>query len=44
MASELLIVIGNKVNLVLGENYNASTLAVLPTNVSTWLKTIVLNR
>jgi hypothetical protein len=40
-ASQLLIVLGRKVNLILNENFNANTLAMLSTNLSSWLKSIV---
>lgn len=40
IANELLIVIGHKVNYMLKDNFNVNTYAILPTNVSSWLKSI----
>jgi hypothetical protein len=40
IASELLVVIGHKVNQMLTNNFNVNTYAIMPTNVSSWLKSI----
>jgi hypothetical protein len=41
IALKLLNVIGHKINLILNDNYNANTLSMLSTNLSSWLKSIV---
>ena len=43
IASRLLSVVGFKVNLLLNDNFNANTLSMLSTNLSSWLKSMVKN-
>ena len=40
VALKLLTVIGHKINLILNDNFNANTLSMLSTNLSSWLKSI----
>lgn len=40
IASQLLVVVGNKVNEILAKNFDASLVAILSTNLSSWLKSL----
>ena len=42
MASQLLVVVGNKINKILEANFDASLVAILSTNLSSWLKSLVI--
>ena len=42
MASQLLVVVGNKINNILEANFDANLVAILSTNLSSWLKSLVI--
>jgi hypothetical protein len=42
MASQLLVVVGNKINKILESNFDANLVAILSTNLSSWLKSLVI--
>ncbi len=41
VASQLLIVAGSKVNEILEANFDANLIAILSTNLNSWLKSLV---
>ena len=41
MASQLLVIVGNKINNILEANFDANLVAILSTNLSSWLKSLV---
>jgi hypothetical protein len=42
MASQLLVVVGNKINNILEASFDANLVAILSTNLSSWLKSLVI--
>ena len=41
MASQLLSIIGNKINVILESHFDANLVAILSTNLNSWLKSLV---
>jgi hypothetical protein len=40
IASQLLVVVGNKINEILSKNFDANLVSILSTNLSSWLKAL----